>query len=196
MAPDFKVDTGAVSGENVGNREKKDAQSIVPELDEDGNDAEDLSNYPMPDKRVTTHTYKTASGEEFSFQIQWPNSFTEVVDHKWQTFETYDSTKWTTIDLKDQTDEKYYDEDPTKTKNPKSYTATQLKKSIETITKGMYNWWAAESAKLAYDSYGVDFNGKLLKVDFMVNQARTQAVTVPDDKKDNDTTPANEISEV
>lgn len=111
MAPDFKVDTGAVSGENVGNREKKDAQSIVPELDEDGNDAEDLSNYPMPDKRVTTHTYKTASGEEFSFQIQWPNSFTEVVDHKWQTFETYDSTKWTTIDLKDQTDEKYYDKD-------------------------------------------------------------------------------------
>ena len=108
MAPDFKVDTGAVSGENVGNREKKDAQSIVPELDEDGNDAEDLSNYPMPDKRVTTHTYKTASGEEFSFQIQWPNSFTEVVDHKWQTFETYDSTKWTTIDLKDQTDEKKY----------------------------------------------------------------------------------------
>ena len=53
----------------------------------------------------------------------------------------------------------------------------------------MYNW----CAKLAYDSYGVDFNGKLLKVYFMVNQARTQAVTVPDDKKDNDTTPANEI---
>ncbi|HCB93881.1 MAG TPA: hypothetical protein DEP57_08805 [Selenomonas sp.] len=51
-----------------------------------------------------------------------------------------------------------------------------------------------ESAKLIYDSYGVDFNGKTLKVEYFVNQDNIQADTGPADKKDNDTTPANVIS--
>ena len=102
LGPDnkFDVDTGAVSGKNAGNGTLKDAQSIVPEKDGTGQDATNLDGYSLPTAgSLTTHTYETASGKMVSFQIQWPKSITEVVDHKWQTFANYDPKKWKTIDL-------------------------------------------------------------------------------------------------
>ncbi|HCB94156.1 MAG TPA: hypothetical protein DEP57_10205 [Selenomonas sp.] len=181
---DFSVDTGSVSGANAGNGVVKNAVDIVPETGT-------LLDLSMPEGgSVTKHSYTTSDGQTFSFNIQWPTSFTQVVDRKWQTTATYNPEAWTTEELTNQT---YYS-DLNNNQDTKTYTAQQLKDSIETITKGMEHWWVDESAKLIYDSYGVDFNGKTLKVEYFVNQDNIQADTGPADKKDNDTTPANVIS--
>ena len=189
---DFEADTGAVSGENAGNGKdsKKNAVTIVPEPEgKKLTDADVMT--PVANSR-TEHSY-AAGGGNHTFSIQWPTSFTQVVDRKWQDIDDYDPTKWTTIDLKNQTDEKYYTKDPEKTENPNYFTADDLKASIVTISKGMAEWWVAQSAQLIYDSFGVDFNGKTLVVDFVVNQPGLQAVTSPANEEDYVFTPTNEI---
>ena len=180
---DFTVDTGAVSGANAGNGTVKNAVSIVPETGT-------LAELSMPAAgSVTSHSYTTSDGKTFSFNIQWPASFNQVVDRKWQTLETADERAWTTEELTNQT----FTSDAVVNEDTVTYTAQQIRNSIEAITKGMEHWWAAESAKLAYDSYGLDFNGKTLKVTYFVNMAGLQAATGPADKKENDTTPADVI---
>ena len=180
---DFNADTGAASGANAGNGTVKNAAGIVPETGT-------LTELSMPAAgSTTTHSYTTSDGQTFSFNIQWPTSFAQVVDRKWQTFDSYNPEAWTTEALTDQT----FVSDLNNNEYTKTYTAQQLKTSIEAITKGMEHWWASESAKLIYDSYGADFNGKTLKVGYFVNQSNIQADTGPADKNDNDTTPANVI---
>ncbi len=180
---DFTADTGAVSGANAGNGTVKDAVSIVPETGT-------LTELSMPTAgSVTSHTYTASDGQTFSFNIQWPESFTQVVDRKWQTYDNYNPNAWTNVELTDQT----FASDAKNNSNTRYYTAQDLRNSIATIAKGMEHWWVSESAKLAYDSYGLDFNGKTLKVEFFVNQEKVQADTGPIDKKENDTTPANVI---
>ena len=184
---DLTVDTGAVSGANAGNGTVKNAVTIVPETG-----AGSLSEVSMPVAgSVTEHSYTTADGHMFTFKIQWPASFTTVVDRKWQTFNDYNPTAWEYIDLT--STNQIFSSTKNPNKDTKYYTVQQLKESIEAISKGMYKWWAAESAKLIYDSYGVDFDGKTLKVQFLVNQEGIQADTGASDKQNNDTTPANEI---
>lgn len=181
---DLSWDTGSVSGANTGNGIVKNAAGIVPETGT-------LLELSMPAPgSVTTHSYTTSDGHTFSFNIQWPTSFTQVVDRKWQTFNNYNPEAWTNEELTNQ----IFFSDLNNNANTKTYTAQQLKDSIVTITKGIEHWWAAQSAKLIYDSYGVDFNGKTLKVDFFVNQQNVQADTGALDKKENDSTPANVIN--
>ncbi|MBO6305730.1 MAG: hypothetical protein J6M62_11760 [Selenomonadaceae bacterium] len=177
---DFTTDTGAVSGYNAGGLTVKDAAGIVPETGT-------LSELAMPKAgSTTTHKYINADGKECTFYIEWPASFTQAIDRKWQTYSTYNPDLWTTVELTDQVFSETKD-------GEKIYTAEQLKKSIETITKGMEYWWADESAKLISDSYGIDFDGKTLRVRFLVNQENVQADTGATDKKENDTTPSNVI---
>ena len=180
---DFTADTGAVSGANAGNGTVKNAASIVPETGT-------LAELSMPAAgSVTSHSYTTSDGKTFSFNIQWPASFNQVQDRKWQTLDTYDPRAWTTEELTNQT----FASNAVVNEGTVTYTAQQIRDSIEAITKGMEHWWVAESAKLAYDSYGLDFNGKTLKVNYFVNMADVQAATSPADKKENDTTPADVI---
>ena len=180
---DFTVDTGAASGANAGNGTVKNAVTIVPETGT-------LTELSMPAAgSTTTHSYTTSDGQTFSFNIQWPSSFTQVVDRKWQNYDdSFNPDAWTTEELTDQT----FTSDPNNNQNTKTYTAEQLKDSIEAITKGMEHWWVTESAKLIYDTYGLDFNGKTLKVKYTVNSFM-QADTGADGKNDNDTTPADVI---
>lgn len=178
---DFTADTGAVSGYNAGGLTVKDAAGIVPETGT-------LSGLSMPAAgSTTTHKYINADGKECTFNIEWPASFTQAVDRKWQTYDTYNPDLWTTVELTDQVFSETKD-------GEKIHTAEQLKKTIETITKGMEYWWAEQSAKLISDSYGLDFDGKTLRVKFLVNQENVQADTVAADKKENDTTPSNVIN--
>ena len=180
---DFTADTGAVSGYNAGGTEVKDAQSIVPEIGT-------MSDLSMPEAgSTTTHTYTGKDGKTFTFYIKWPQSFTQVEDRKWQTSKTYNPSAWTTEELTNQT----FVSDLKNNEDTKTYTAAQFKSAIETITKGMYNWWAEESAKMIYDDYGLDFNGKTINVTFFANQEDTQADTAPLNKNNNDTTPADTI---
>lgn len=63
-----------------------------------------LSDLSMPEGgSVTKHSYTTSDGQTFSFNIQWPTSFTQVVDRKWQTFDNYNPEAWTTEELTNQT---------------------------------------------------------------------------------------------
>ena len=196
---DFKADTGAVSGENAGNGEKnrKNAVTIVPEPEDST-----LSKVGMPEPDAdfrTEHSYQVDAADDNDgdgkhvFYIQWPTSFTQVVDRQWQTVENYDPAKWTIIDLQNQKDERYYTSDSEEDEDQGYHTAKQLKESIEAISKGIEHWWVEQSAQLIYDSFGVDFNGKTLKVDFMVNQLDLQADTSPVGKNDDGITPADEI---
>ena len=182
------ADTGAVSGSNAGNETTKNAVTIVPEKTE-----KKLSEFERPDAKSRTPHHYNADGVEHTFYIQWPTSFTQVVDRKWQDIDDYDPTKWETIDLKNQTKEQYYTKDPEKTENPSYFTADDLKASIETIARGMEHWWVEQSAQLIYDSFGVDFKGKTLVVDFVVNQPDLQAITSPANEEDYVFTPTNEI---
>ncbi len=179
----FTTDTGAASGYNAGGPTVKDAQSIVPETGT-------LNDIAMPVAgSTTTHSYTGADGKTFSFKIEWPKSFTQATDRKWQTFSTYNPDAWTTEELTNQT----FTSDNNNNKDTQTYTAEQFRNAIQTIVKGMNGWWATETAKLIYDTYGLDFNGKTLKVDFNFNQADLQADTGPLGKKENDTTPADVI---
>ena len=180
---DFTADTGAVSGYNAGGTEVKDAQSIVPEIGT-------LSELNMPEAgSTTTHTYTGKDGKTFTFYMKWPKSFSQVVDRKWQTYDTYNPKAWTVEELTNQT----FVSDLKNNEDTKTYTAAQFKSAIETITKGMYNWWVEESAKMIYDDYGLDFNGKTINITYFANQENVQADTGPANKANNDTTPADTI---
>lgn len=156
---DFTADTGAISGKNAGGATLKNAATIVPETS-------DLTNLSLPTEgSTTTHTYTGADGQTFTFYIKWPESFTKFYDlsnvddyYAWMKMsaskrESYyrELTSTETFDRND-------DED--------TVSGEQIISGMNTIIKGMYNFWFSEAAKLAYDSYGVDFNGKTVRVQF------------------------------
>ncbi len=65
---------------------------------------------------------------------------------------------------------------------------------IQSCSKGINAWWFEQAAKLAYDSYGLDFDGVNITYSFAINADYT-AATAPDDDTRSivDTTPGNEI---
>ncbi|MBR1805190.1 MAG: hypothetical protein IJ774_02260 [Selenomonadaceae bacterium] len=158
---DFSVDTGAVSGYNAGMGTVKDAQSIVPE-------SGTLDNVPLPAVNDSTvHSYTGADGNTFSYTVTYPNDYLEVFDFSTsqptylqagQTYSTVERISGKTL----------------------TYTGEEHASSVLTMLKGLENYWLDAAAKLAYDSFGVDLDGKNIIVRFCVNSPQNfSAATGP-----------------
>ena len=165
---DFTADTGAVSGYNAGMGVLKNAQTIVPE------DNVNLSKLPLPAAGSTSvHSYTGADGKTFTYTVTYPSSILEVVDFD-------DSFNMTYL----QAGQLY----SLPGDNEGTYTryGEEIASAIVTMTTGLENYWIDEGLKLAYDSFGLDFNGKSLTLQFGINEDY-QALTAP--IADNDALP-------
>lgn len=162
---DFSADTGAITGYNAGGSTVKDAQWIVPE----GDNTVDLSTLPMPEPGSTTPiTYTGDDGKTFTFYVKWPSSFTSVVypsaNDSGDT-PTFVSDSKYLVDLDTLDPNQHYGMDGNITFESEedeqaflnfSPTYGQMKSSITTAIKGLYNYWFREGAKLNYDSLGLE----------------------------------------
>jgi len=155
---DFTADTGAISGYNAGGTTVKDAQSIVPETS-------NLDTVDLPAAgSTTTHTYTGDDGKVFTFYVKWPSSFTKFYD-----LSGVEYSDWMKMSATER--ESYYREltstETVERDNEEDLVSgAQIISGMETVLKGMYNFWLSEASKLAYDSYGVDFDGKTIRVQF------------------------------
>ncbi len=180
---DLTVDTGSISGSNAGGSTVKDAQSIVPE---DG----DLSTATLPTPGSTSQiTYTGDDGKSFTFNVKWPDSFTQFVSGR-----AVDSTTNMTArlfdsrfisDLNDFDDDKKFIEDFTipleAVLGAFSYGDTtygDMKNAAPVILKGLNTYWLKEGAKLIYDSYGLDFDGKTIEIKFMAGGSYDNAAGI------------------
>ena len=184
---DYTVDTGAVTGANAGGSTVKNAASIVPETS-------DLTNLSLPTAgSTTTHTYTGADGQTFTFYIKWPASFTKFYDLRgvdtWEAMSAMSDADWESRFVEASSFSTYYADDVT-------VTGSQIVSGLNTMVKGLYNFWLPEGFKLAYDSFGLDFDGKTIEIEFVGGGgyvAGSQAMTGSDDVY-NQTTPSNSIS--
>ena len=162
---DYSADTGAIIGSNAGGSVVKNAADIVPE-------SGDLSTATLPEPGSTTQiTYTGDDGKSFTFNVKWPRSFTEVVSGS-----AVDSTTAAPFRLLDDrflVDLNNFDENEQVYKDDEygaffsgNATYGDLKKAELTILKGLNTYWLKESAKLIYDSYGLDFDGKTIEIKF------------------------------
>ncbi len=172
-ANDFSVDTGAVTGYNAGMGVVKNAQTIVPE----GNYF--LSQLPLPAAGSrNVHSYTGADGQTFYFTTSYPESYLTVTDNATSPLDANgqpDSSLAQSTTL--QAGETYV----TETYSNGTYDSTtgeQAAAAIQTMMRGMEHYWAEQGLKLAYDSFGVDFNNKNISVVFGINQG-SQAETGP-----------------
>lgn len=164
---DFTVDTGAVSGYNAGNGVVKDAQTIVPESDV----LLSLTALPAAGSR-NVHSYTGADGKIFYFSTSYPETYLTVRDNSTSVVGKYgyeDSTFAQSTTL--QAGQIYQD-------SRHHATGEQVAVGIQTLMRGMENFWIEQGLKLAYDSFGVDFNNKNISVVFGINQ-ESQAETEP-----------------
>lgn len=154
---DYSVDTGAITGANSGGSMIKNAVTIVPETSE-------LTNLSLPSEgSTTTHTYTGADGQQFTFNVKWPSSFTSFYDYTGVTEE--DAQNLTESDIAS----RYVDITTFTSFTDSNYitvTSEQMISGMNTVIKGLYNFWLGEGLKLAYDSYGLDFNGKTIEISF------------------------------
>ena len=168
---DRTADTGAVSGYNAGNGEVKDAQSIVPE------DDVILSELPAPAARASSvHSYTGADGKTFNYTITYPYDYLQVMDLADVQPDENGSTDYSNVPTTYIKPENTYYDPRTRTKTP--YSGVDLATSTLNMIKGIENYWMDESLKLAYDSYGLDFNNKNINVIFATN-APYSADTTP-----------------
>lgn len=187
---DLSADTGAISGANAGGSTVKDAQSIVPE---DG----DLSTAILPAEGSTTQiTYTGDDGKSFTFNVKWPDSF-----HKFISGTAVDSSTDISTRLKDSRflvdlndfdeNENFYKDDPVSLlAMPATY--GDMKNSAQTILKGLNTYWLKGGAKLIYDSYGLDFDGKTIEIQFVAGGKYSSASGITQDRND-DNLPADNI---
>ena len=181
---DQTADTGAITGANAGGSTIKNAVSVVPETSE-------LTNLSLPEAgSTTTHTYTGEDGSQFTFNVKWPSSFTSFYDYRgidtvedWQKLSESDIASLYT----DASSIEIYSDSQVQT-----VTGEQMISGMNTIIKGLYNFWLGEGFKLAYDSYGLDFNGKTIEINFAGGGffSDVQAMTGP---KEDTTLPANDI---
>ena len=174
---DYDADTGAISGSNAGGSVKKNAADIVPE-------SGDLSTATLPAEGSTTQiTYTGDDGKSFTFNVKWPDSFTKFVSGT-----AVDSTTDPNVRLKDSQflvdlndfdeNEKFYSDNPFMAAVV-DMTYDDMKKGELTILKGLNTYWLQAGAKLIYDSYGLDFDGKTIEIqliaggDYMDSQFTT-----------------------
>ena len=169
-ANDFSVDTGAVTGYNAGMGVVKNAQTIVPE------DNVFLSLMPLPAAGSrNVHSYTGADGKTFFFTTSYPETYLTVRDNSTSVVGKYgyeDSTFAQSTTL--QAGQIYQD--------APGYghyaTGEQVAAGIQILMRGMENYWVEQGLKLAYDSFGVDFNNKNISVVFGINQS-SQSETEP-----------------
>lgn len=166
---DFTADTGAVSGYNAGMGVWKDAQSIVPEP------AVNLSELPLPAAGSTNvHSYTGADGKTFYYTTAYPHQYFEVLDVATATETPIGSLDYSTVQTTNLQAGTAYT-----TSNGKiSANGEQIAPAILTMLKGLEGYWLDEAFKLAYDSFGLEFNNKNINVMFGVN-APYDADTTP-----------------
>ncbi len=174
---DYTVDTGAVSGYNAGMGVVKNAQTIVPE------DNVILSELSLPaESSTTTHSYTGADGKTFSYTVTYPNKYFEVLDVSTAT-EVYDgSLDYSTA----QTTNLQAGVTYTNASKTYGYLGEEIAPAILNMLRGLDNYWLDEAFKLAYDSFGLDFDGKNINVTFGVN-APYGAETTPTGRIDVET---------
>ena len=184
---DYTADTGAVTGYNAGNALIKNAQDIVPE-------SALLTQVAYPASTITYHTYTGNDGQTFSFALVYPSSILEVRDDDTGIINAegyYDTSYAQNTYL--QPGQFYYT-------YPDEYgyyyvvSYAEAIAGITTLMTGLENFWVTEGFKLAYDSYGLDFNGKNLHIVFGIN-GDYQAATGPTayDPQHDTTLPATDI---
>ncbi len=179
---DYTADTGAVTGYNAGSGVVKNAQDIVPENAL-------LTQVASPASTTTYHTYTGADGNTFAFALVYPSSVLEVRDDDTAPYDYlngyYDTSLAQNTYL--QPWQYYYD-------YTSVVTGQEAINGVVTMMKGFENFWATEGLKLAYDSFGLDFNGKNLHVVFGIN-GDYQAMTGPTayDPAHENYLPANDI---
>ena len=175
---DFEADTGAISGSNAGGSVKKNAADIVPE-------SGDLSTATLPAEGSTTQiTYTGDDGKSFTFNVKWPESFSKfvsgtAVDSKTDPNDRMKDSRFL-VDLNDfDENEEFYADSPFESLFVGNATYGDMKNAELTILKGLNTYWLKEGAKLIYDSYGLDFDGKTIEIqliaggDFMDSQFTT-----------------------
>ena len=175
---DFTADTGAVSGYNAGMGVWKDAQTIVPEPNVN------LSELPLPVAGSrNVHSYTGADGKTFYCTITYPESYITVHDLATSPIEDgFPNTALAQSTIL-QAGQIY-------TVDGLDYSASgeQVAAAIQTMLRSIENYWFDAGLKLAYDSFGLDFNNKNLDVVFGINQqSRAETGTsVSDPNFDND----------
>ena len=185
---DYTVDTGAVTGYNAGNGLIKNAQDIVPENAL-------LTQVAYPASTITYHTYTGNDGQTFYFTLIYPSSILEVRDDDTAPYNYsegyYDTTYAQNTYL--QPGQFYYT-------YPDEYgyyyviSYAEAIAGIYTMMTGIENFWATEGLKLAYDSFGLDFNGKNLHIVFGINgEAQAMTGVTAYDPQHNTTLPATDI---
>lgn len=157
---DYNADTGAVSGYNAGMGVWKDAQDIVPEPDVN------LSELPLPAEGSTTvHSYTGADGKTFYYTVTYPNQYNEVLDVDTATEVHNGSLDYSTV----QTTTLQAGTAYTTPSGKISAYGEQIAPAILNMLKGLENYWLDAACKLAYDSFGLEFNNKNINVLFGVN---------------------------
>ena len=181
---DFSVDTGSASGYNAGMGVVKNAQDIVPENGL-------LTDFSAPAAGSTTyHTYTGADGKTFSFAIQYPSSFLEVIDASTAPYDPI-------IDFENPAYAQTLTLQPgqvySMASGSRSQNGENIAPSIITMATGIENFWIEQGLKLAYDTFGLDFDGKTLSVAFSVNSAFGADTEVAPDNAELNYLPANHI---
>ncbi|MBR3746508.1 MAG: hypothetical protein IKN27_06055, partial [Selenomonadaceae bacterium] len=175
---DFTVDTGAVSGYNAGMGVVKNAQDIVPE------DNVILSELPLPAAGSTTmHTYTGADGKTFTYTVNYPLQYLEVVDvatapEGYNGSLDYSNAQTTYLQAG-----VTYNSVRGNGEIANSAVGELVAPATLNMLRGFENYWLDESLKLAYDSFGLDFDGKTLNIMFGIN-APYSADTTPTEYAD------------
>ena len=188
-ANDFSVDTGAVTGYNAGMGVVKNAQTIVPE------DNVFLSQLPLPAAGSrNVHSYTGADGKTFFFTTTYPETYTTVVDNATSPLDANGQPDSALAESTYLQAGQMYMTEPDKTGDYYSASGEVVAAGIQTLMRGMENYWVEQGLKLAYDSFGLDFNNKNIAVQFGINQG-SQAETGPVASDPNRTNglPANDI---
>ena len=150
---DYTADTGAITGYNAGNALIKNAQDIVPENAL-------LTQVAYPASTITYHTYTGNDGQTFSFALVYPSSILEVRDDNTGIINAagyYDTSLAQNTYLQPG---QYYYTYPDEYGYYYVVSYAEAIAGITTMMTGFENFWVTEGLKLAYDSFGLDFNGK------------------------------------
>ena len=141
-------DVGAVTSANAGGSTVKTSESIVPE---EGN----LSTAELPTPGATIPvTYTGADGKSFTFYVKYPDSFTAAYNCE------SESDYLKACDLIG--DSRYFQD--FSQNGLWGISAENLTDGVKKILRGLNGWWLRESAKLAYDSLGIDIDGKTVLI--------------------------------
>lgn len=175
---DFTVDTGAVSGWNAGMGVVKNAQTIVPEPDVN------LSELPLPAAGSTNvHSYTGADGQTFTYTVNYPLQYLEVVDVATAPVASSGSLDYSNAQTTYLQAGITYNSVRSNGEIANSAVGELVAPAILNMLRGFENYWLDAALKLAYDSFGLGFNGETLNIMFGIN-APYSADTTPTEYAD------------